>query len=140
MKSARLAALTFFVVGCAATWQENVSTSLGAALQATNAARDLAVLVSEQAQKRVVDDLEAAAKALPEDAERARKVEELKATARGQVAEIRKKRDRVLEAAERSYKLLGMAAVLVPLAGDLPEKKVEVLRLIGEAYKALEAM
>jgi uncharacterized protein HemX len=114
-------------------------TSLQAAAQLTALIRAQANEISDQQQKQAMTDLEASIAKIPTDAPgRKETVDALKASTAAQLTAVRVQRDRVLRATAESNRVLGMAALLLPLLDDQPEKKAEVVRLVGEAYAALE--
>jgi hypothetical protein len=135
-----IAALALVAAACAAPFAQTASVALKGALDATSAARDLAVDGSKRAQEQIVEDLERSAAALPkDDPQRDAKVAAMKAEAHRRVDEIRARRDRVLDGCGRAYVAIGMAQAALPLAEIDPARKDDAIRLIGEAYKALEA-
>lgn len=132
--------VAFLAAGCARSFAENADASLRGALTATGVLRDIAVDASKRAQERTADELEAAAAALPPDvAERGRRIEVLKDKAKADVAAARRDRDRVLDACARAYRAIALAEVLLPLAEADSVKRTDVLRLMAEAYEAIEA-
>jgi hypothetical protein len=146
MKTAPLSALhgclvlAVVVAGCGHhKFVQTTTTSLQAAVQLTDAIRSQANEVSDQQQRQAITDLEVAAARIPADAPgRQETVAALKASTTVQLTDIRMRRDRVLRATAESYRLLGMTSLLLPLLEDQPQMKLEVLRLVGEAYAALE--
>ena len=111
--------------------------SIQAAVEATNATRDLAVRMADDEQKRLVDETEATVAALPPGPERAAKVEEWKASARAQMTAIRTRRDDTLRRTAKAYDLMTRAALILPLLESRPELGPEVAKLITEAYSTV---
>ena len=136
---AAFAAALAIGVGCAPTFVETTSASLKGVLDASGAACALAVDVAKRAQDRVADELDAASAAIPSEApDRAVQIQALKVKAKQDILQIRRDRDRVLDACAKAYRAIGMGQALLPLADD-PARRAQIEILVQEAFAALEA-
>lgn len=136
-----LAATVAIAAGCAHSFAETASMSLRGTLEATNATRDLAIETSKRSQEQAVEELEQAAASIPPgDPNRAETLNTLKIATRHKVAFARVRRDTTLEACAKAYRAIGLANALLPLAENDADKKAKALRLLSEAYTALQGV
>lgn len=146
MKTSRhLAPLLLLLLVASCGHQRQVSqitvASIQAAVEATNATRDLVIMTTDEEQKQIVEATEQAVANLPSTLtpeQRAEEVNNWKASAKSQLAAVRTRRDNSLRATAKAYQALAKAALIVPLVETRPELQPEVVKLITDAYAVIK--